>query len=164
MEGDSEASGGTLNNIHTQLNNAVGGFETFLGHWDSLGRSRWWAGRCSIQVSIIKDVSQYFIQNFLRENDGDLESDVNPLEAPKGNYVIPEDEGVHVLSRDTFAHFVMPKDLVLVEFYAPWCGHCKTLEPEYSRAAKELKKDGLYLAKVFALFVYHCNKKLLKII
>ena len=40
VEGDSEASGGTLNNIHTQLNNAVGGFETFLGDWDSLGRSR----------------------------------------------------------------------------------------------------------------------------
>ena len=55
-----------------------------------------------------------------KENDGDLESDVNPLEAPKGNYLVIEDAGVHVLSRDTFAHFVMPKDLVLVEFYAPW--------------------------------------------
>jgi len=85
-----------------------------------------------------------------KENDGDLESDVNPLKAPKGNYLIPEDDGVHVLSRDTFAHFVMPKSLVLVEFYAPWCGHCKSLEPEYAKAAKELKKDGLHLAKVDA--------------
>jgi len=85
-----------------------------------------------------------------KENDGDLESDVNPLKAPEGNYLIPEDEGVHVLSRDTFAHFVMPKKLVLVEFYAPWCGHCKSLEPEYAKAAKELKKDGISLAKVDA--------------
>ena len=56
----------------------------------------------------------------LRENDGDLENELNPLEQPKGNYHIIEDEGVYVLNRDTFAHFVMPKELVLVEFYAPW--------------------------------------------
>ena len=51
-------------------------------------------------------------------------------------------EVVH-LTDDSFDSFMSSESSVLVMFYAPWCGHCKRMKPEYVKAAAAIKAKGL---------------------
>eukprot|EP00397_Hematodinium_sp_SG-2012_P025152 GEMP01026253.1.p1 GENE.GEMP01026253.1~~GEMP01026253.1.p1 ORF type:complete len:461 (+),score=123.10 GEMP01026253.1:90-1472(+) len=56
---------------------------------------------------------------------------------------IPEEQGdVKVVVGDNLKEIVFsPTKDVLFEVYAPWCGHCKKLEPEYEKLAAKVVKD-----------------------
>ena len=56
------------------------------------------------------------------------------------------------MNKDLFQRFMNRNPLVLMEFYAPWCGHCQEMAPKYREAAAQLaaKKSELAVPVKFA--------------
>jgi len=64
-----------------------------------------------------------------------------PPPPPEKDWSEEETDVVHLTEED-FTTFLRKKKHVLVMFYAPWCGHCKSAKPHYTAAAAKLRENS----------------------
>lgn len=50
-----------------------------------------------------------------------------------------------LVTADTFDNVLAKAEHALVVFYAPWCGHCKRIKPEFEKAAARIKKEKVLI-------------------
>lgn len=99
------------------------------------------------EAEITHDLIAKFIQEF---DDGKIEPSIKSEPIPE-----TQEGPVTVVVAHNYKDVVLDdtKD-VLIEFYAPWCGHCKALAPKYddlaSQYAESEFKDKVVIAKVDA--------------
>jgi len=61
------------------------------------------------------------------------------------------DAGVKVAVAKNFDELVTNTDKdVLIEFYAPWCGHCKSLAPKYDELGEKMAEEAVEIVKMDA--------------
>ena len=101
-------------------------------------------------------------KKFLFDGDITKEDDLNSffggyaagtLQAHMKSEPVPEsnDEPVFVLVGTEFDKVIGQEQDVFVEFYAPWCGHCKRLAPEYEKVGEAFSDvESVVIAKIDA--------------
>ncbi|CCH46454.1 putative secreted protein [Wickerhamomyces ciferrii] len=68
--------------------------------------------------------------------------------AAEEDAIASPDSAVVKLTQETFSKYINENPLVLAEFFAPWCGHCKALGPNFAKAADILDSKNIQLAQI----------------
>lgn len=104
---------------------------------------------CVIEYIILLPQLQiiHFIFCRCRFSAGDLKPVIKSQPIPKKSKA-----AVKTIVGKTFEKIVLDKSKdVLIEFYAPWCGHCKKLDPVYKKLGKKFANaKNLVIAKMDA--------------
>jgi len=93
------------------------------------------------------DFSMDNLKSFLQDlKAGKLEAYLKSEPVPE-----PNDAGVKVAVGKNFDELVTNSEKdVLIEFYAPWCGHCKKLAPVYDEVGEKMAAEDVEIVKMDA--------------
>ena len=64
------------------------------------------------------------------------------VQAAKQRYEYTIEDNVYVLDSNTLEQALDEFDHIFIDFYAPWCDHCKALEPKFKALAKIFTESG----------------------
>lgn len=140
---------------HKKLNFAVSNKDDFMQEATEFGLSSLSADKPQVVVRgadgkkyvMEDDFSVDSFETFLKKyENGEIEAYLKSEDIPEDN-----SKPVKVAVAKNFDELVVASDKdVLIEFYAPWCGHCKKLTPIYDELGEKMENENVEIVKMDA--------------
>lgn len=64
------------------------------------------------------------------------------------NHNFPVENNTIILTDSSYEKAIKQFNYLMIFFHAPWCPHCKNMDPHYQKAAAVLKEENIYFAKI----------------